>query len=410
MDVRYASLAYPPSLGGGEIHLHRLAQGVASRGHDVAVVTQWSHTRSDWLSGATLRCDTPRRYVHEGVPVAQLGFSRATRMKMVPAVFAYKQRWGRAAAIRRIAGLMQADFEGAVGQRPDLVHTLRIGREFLPTAALEYSRRVDVPLVVSALHHPNWTKPHHRHFELIYQAADAVIALTEFEKSLLVERKGVKPERVHVTGIGPVLGPDPDVPAFRARHSIEGPFALFIGRKVPHKGWRAMLEAAPQLFMRHPDVSLVFLGHDTEESRLAFDAAHGSRIHNLGPVDLETKTAALHACEFLCVPSTSESFGGVYTEAWACAKPVIAGDVPPLDEVVTRDVDGLLVEQQPGPLADAMGTLFTDSAMRARMGAAGLAKVRERYDWDRLADATLRVYASALGRRAPVADSMESTS
>lgn len=410
MDVRYASLAYPPSLGGGEIHLHCLAGEVARRGHTVAVVTQWSRTRHDWLAGATVCCDPPRSYVHEGVPVTQLGFDRATRLRMVPALVAYKQRWGRGRAIRRIAGLMRSDFEAAVGPRPDLVHTLRIGREFLPTAALEYCRREDVPLVVSALHHPNWTAPHHRHYERIYQAADAVIALTEYEKRLLVERKGVAPERVHVTGIGPVLAPEHDVQAFRARHGIEGPFALFVGRKAPHKGWRTMLEAAPALFARHPDVSLVFLGSDTPESRAAFDAVREPRVRNLGAVDLATKTAALAACELLCVPTVSESFGGVFTEAWAFGKPVIAGDVAPLDEVVARDVDGLLVPQEPGAVCAAMATLFSDPALRTRLGAAGLEKVRARYGWDRLAEATLRAYESARAGRTPVADSMQPTS
>ena len=56
MNVLYTSLAYPPSIGGGEIHLHHLAGRIAKGGCDVRVITQWSSTRSDWLRGATTRC------------------------------------------------------------------------------------------------------------------------------------------------------------------------------------------------------------------------------------------------------------------------------------------------------------------------------------------------------------------
>ena len=39
------------------------------------------------------------------------------------------------------------------------------------------------------------------------------------------------------------------------------------------------------------------------------------RIHRLGSLNLQQKTNALAACTLLCVPSTQESFGCVYTEA-----------------------------------------------------------------------------------------------
>jgi glycosyltransferase involved in cell wall biosynthesis len=52
------------------------------------------------------------------------------------------------------------------------------------------------------------------------------------------------------------------------------------------------------------------------------------RILELGSVDLQTKTDALEACTLLCLPSTQESFGGVYTEAWSFKKPVIGCDIP----------------------------------------------------------------------------------
>jgi glycosyltransferase involved in cell wall biosynthesis len=401
MNVLYVSLSYPPSIGGGEIHLHRLAKEIERQGHRVRVVTQWSRSRSDWVYGATTRSDPARAYEHEGVPVTQLGFRPATRMRMLPWAVAYRRRVLRGTAIRRISALMRPYFAAAAGGRVDLVHAVRMGPEFLPLTALLHSRRIGAPFVITALHHPDWTGPRHRHYAHIYRAADAVIALTEFEKKVLVEDKGVLQERIHVTGIGPVLAPSHSVERFRERFGIRGPYVLFVGRKVPHKGWAAILAASPRVFERFPEVELVFVGEDGEASREAFAAQQDPRIRNLGPVDLQTKTDALAGCLLLCLPSTSESFGGVTTEAWALGKPVIAGKIPPVAEIVDDGVDGLLSTQDPGELAGKIVRLLDHPEQAARMGEAGRRKVEERYGWDRLAAATLLVYESVLRGSAP---------
>ena len=52
------------------------------------------------------------------------------------------------------------------------------------------------------------------------------------------------------------------------------------------------------------------------------------RLIELGTVDLQQKTNALAACTLLCLPSTQESFGGVFTEAWSFEKPVIGANIP----------------------------------------------------------------------------------
>jgi glycosyltransferase involved in cell wall biosynthesis len=268
-----------------------------------------------------------------------------------------------------------------------------MGAEFLPAAALAHSRRLGVPFVITALYHPDWTGRKHRHYERIYRAADAVIALTGFERRVLVE-KGVPEDRIHVTGIGPVVSPQASVERFRERFGIRSRFVLFVGRKVPHKGWSGILAAAPRVLERFPETEFVFIGEDTEPSREAFGARTERRIHNLGAVDLETKTAALAACDLLCLPSTSESFGGVYTEAWAFGKPVVVDD----------GGDGLLSSPDPAELAEKIAWLLGHPEEAARMGSAGKRKVEERYGWDRIAATTLGVYDSVLRNAASSRD------
>jgi glycosyltransferase involved in cell wall biosynthesis len=115
-------------------------------------------------------------------------------------------------------------------------------------------------------------------------------------------------------------------------------------------------------------------------------------------VDLETKTAALSCCEFLCLPSSQESFGGVYVEAWALGKTVIGGRIPPIAELISEGQDGLLSSQDPSELADRISQLLADPEQCRKMGNAGARKVETRYTWQQIAKKTEDVYERLIRR------------
>jgi glycosyltransferase involved in cell wall biosynthesis len=224
-----------------------------------------------------------------------------------------------------------------------------------------------------------------------------VFALTESERKTLVEDKRVCEDRVHVTGIGPVLSDNPDPDEFRNRFDIRGRFVLYLGQQFRYKGVGAVLEAAPLVWRQHPDVTFVFIGPTTSYSRALFKQVRDRRIVNLERVDLETKTAALAACEFLCVPSMQESFGGVYVEAWALRRAVIGGRIGPIANVVTDGTDGILCSQRSAEVAEVIAFLLSSHRLCEAMGNAGWQKVRDKYTWERIATRTFRVYSSLLG-------------
>jgi glycosyltransferase involved in cell wall biosynthesis len=142
----------------------------------------------------------------------------------------------------------------------------------------------------------------------------------------------------------------------------------------------------------HPDVKFVFIGPETSYSKMLFKDVKDSRIMNLGQVDLETKTAALAACELLCLPSIQESFGGVFIEAWSLRKAVIGGKIPAIASVVKDGHDGLLSTQSPYELAEAISYLLSNPAHCEAMGNTGWAKVQNNYTWDILSKMTCSVY------------------
>lgn len=380
--------AYPPSTGGAQLYLHRLLLNLA--GAEPQVVSFWDRNRSDWLTGTTLRVPRhPCDYRVDGVPVHRLGTTRHDQVRAVPAVLAYygATRWAASYLSEPLAdGLVPR------ARDADLVHCVRVGREPLALASAQAAQRTGRPFVLTPLHHPRWDSWRHRVYLDLYKRADALIALTLAEKSTLVDL-GASPDAVHVTGTGPVVADAADADGFRRRHAIDGPMVLFLGQHFRYKGYQALIDAAPAVWRHQPDVAFVFIGPAVGRSEEAFVGAD-PRIRRLGTVDLQTKTDALAACDVLCVPSTQESFGGVFTEAWMFARPVVGGDIPAVREVVDDGVDGFLVDQRADEIADRLVWLIDRPGDRRRMGEAGHRKAVERYSWSALAASTERVYAS----------------
>jgi glycosyltransferase involved in cell wall biosynthesis len=392
VKLLYVSTAYPPSTGGAQIHHHLLARQMQRR-HSVQVVSLWDENRTDWLLGTTLRAPRAHRsYEIDGVPVHRLGLSLADRFSMTPYAAVYYAAMSSSAP--RIASRYLRYLRPHAADA-DLVHNVRMGREPLSHAALTVARERGIPFVLTPVHHPRWRGFRYRFFNRLYRAADAVVALTVAEKQVLVDL-GVREERITVTGIGPVLAEQADSDGFRARHGIQGPMILFAGQHYPYKGYREVLEAARMVWERVPDAHFVFIGPSIGGSERDFARMPDRRIHRLGNVSLAEKTNAFAACDVFCMPSTQESFGGVYTEAWSFGSPVIGCPIPAVAEIVDDGVDGYLADQAAGPIAERIVTLLLDRGLREAMGAAGKEKVERRFQWDVLAALTEEAYAGAL--------------
>jgi glycosyltransferase involved in cell wall biosynthesis len=390
MNLLYTLTAYPPYIGGAQLHQHLLAQQLQAA-HPIQVATFWNHNRTDWLLGTTLKAHAqPYDYEVDGVPVHRLGFSWANKLAMAPWLPLYYP-W-MAVALPPIAQVIAQPIH-ALAAQSDLIHNVRIGREGLTYASLQVARQRGIPFVLTPVHHPRWVGWRYREYLKLYQQADAVIALTQAEAKIL-QGLGVAEQRLHVTGHGPVLAPQANPEAFRAAHDLRGPVVLFLGQHYPYKGYRQLLEATATVWAQHPDTHFVFLGPPVKGSEAVFAAFRDRRIHRLGAVSLQAKTDALAACDLLCVPSSQESFGGVYTEAWSFKKPVIGCPIPAVTEVVSDGQDGYLVEQTAAAVSDRILHLLNHPDLAAHLGQTGYAKVQQRYSWPHLAAKTLRVYQS----------------
>lgn len=392
MKLLYTLTSYPPSIGGAQIHQHLLAQEMLKE-NGVEVRSHWDVNRTDWLLGTTLR--SPKKtfeYCINDVPVHRIGLSAKERLEIAPFVFTYYPFMKF--SLPKIAHVLQRHLEVAA-KRVDLIHNVRIGREGITLASLEVARKHDIPFVLTPVHHPRWTGWRYRCYLELYRKSDCVFALTHAEKSTLIDLQ-VEPEKIHVIGHGPVLSNTSNPDTFRQKYGIQNPFVLFLGQHYSYKGYKQLLEATHIVWNDIPDVDFVFVGPVVKDSEKTFSFYSDSRIHRLGKVSLQDKTNALEACEMLCVPSTQESFGGVYTEAWMFEKPVIGCDIPAVSEVIDDGENGFLVPQQSGAIAQKILDLLKNPSDAASMGKKGRAKVQRDYAWTKISQRATSAYNQLL--------------
>jgi glycosyltransferase involved in cell wall biosynthesis len=191
-----------------------------------------------------------------------------------------------------------------------------------------------------------------------------------------------------VTGVGPAIEPTGAVAADPAT-------ILFVGRKERYKGYHSLRAAARLVWRERPDARFVAIGqrawHDRSDGR-----SPDPRWIDLGVVDERAKAEAYARATVLAMPSDHETFGQTYLEAWSVGRPVIAGDIPPLREVVREGIDGLHAANEPRAVARAILRILGDPEGARRMGEAGRARLLERWTWPAVADRTERAYAAAL--------------
>ncbi|MGL5033545.1 MAG: glycosyltransferase family 4 protein, partial [Microcystaceae cyanobacterium] len=204
-----------------------------------------------------------------------------------------------------------------------------------------------------------------------------------------------KPERITVTGMGPILTATANIKAFQETYKIADPIILFLAQHYPYKGYQQLLQAAPLVWKKIPEAQFVFVGPTVANSEQYFKN-QDPRIHRLGALNLQEKTNVLAACTLLCVPSTQESFGGVYTEAWHFAKPIIGCNIPAVSEVIDHGINGYLVNQKPESIADAICQILLNSNQAQLMGQAGKCKLQKQFTWSILAQKTELVYRNLL--------------
>jgi glycosyltransferase involved in cell wall biosynthesis len=235
-----------------------------------------------------------------------------------------------------------------------------------------------VPLVVTVLdlavlRHPGmfnqWSRRYSRFaVPRVVQAADAVITISEFTRSEVVELLGTAPEKVHAIPIAVEPPFTADGPA------AEGDYVLAVGTLEPRKNLELVQQAARALA-----VPLRVVGAE---------GWGGVKVDGwVGRVSDDELAALYRGARCLVYPSLYEGFGLPVLEAMSCGTPVVTSSGGATEEVA----DGAAVLVDPhDPAAIAAG--IEDALARPdELRAKGLERATA-FSWDRVARETRAVY------------------
>lgn len=226
--------------------------------------------------------------------------------------------------------------------------------------------------------------------------ADHVIAISKGLGDFLVKAGIVPAAKMQVIPYGADFSAAEYGPEGRFRRS--GRQLVIVGRLVPYKGHSYVLGIMKDLLSEFPDVSLVIVGAGTMKAALQKTAR---RLGISDHVHFEGFQLNVHNyfrdSDVAIVPSVCEGFGMTALEAWHNKLPVVAFDVPALNEIIVDGVNGYLVPPFDSDiLRERVARLLINPALREEMGSRGHTRLKEVYSIARMADATLSAYQEVL--------------
>lgn len=287
---------------------------------------------------------------------------------------------------------------GVEADRPALIHAFHAYRT--GPLALRLARRLEVPLIVTL----TGTDANHDLFDperaaTVRRVLEGAAAITAFDGSIVERVAAALPDlrgRLAVVPQAPGL-------AGRERFDLNARWPLpadrvlflFAGGIRPVKAPRVPLLALDALAARDPRVRLLYAGpvlDAAEGEALVMELTSRPWARHVGAVPHAQMLSLLGLADV--VLNSSQSEGGMpnsVLEALALGRAVLAADIPGNRALVQDGVTGLLFADA-RQLAAQAARLAGDPALRARLGAAGRARVESEFAPARELDGYTAIY------------------
>ncbi|MFN3860970.1 MAG: TIGR03088 family PEP-CTERM/XrtA system glycosyltransferase [Roseateles sp.] len=288
--------------------------------------------------------------------------------------------------------------------RPAVVHTRNLG-------AMEFqwpAWAARVPLRVHSEH--GWdtndlggvNRTNQRLRRIYGLGTHRFVALSRAIETYLTGPVGFAPQRVlricngvDTQRFQPSDTPPPDWPFRRGEHLVVGAVGRMQAVKDPLNLVDAFLKLRTLCQAEAPRLRLVMLGGGAllEAARQRLAEA-GAAEQAWLPGDRSDVAALLPHVDIFALPSQAEGISNTLLEAMACGCAAVATDVGGNPELVEDGVNGLLVpSQDSAALAAALVRLVREPALRARLAAAGLSRVRAQFSLNGMVAAYAALYA-----------------
>ncbi|HXY87980.1 MAG TPA: glycosyltransferase family 4 protein [Candidatus Acidoferrales bacterium] len=373
MRIIQASSYFYPHIGGVETHVYELSQSLVEMGHEVTVIC----------------AEVPKSKQYESLNGFTVLRFPAIDLPYIPYIYFLKNKLSK----------LKADVIHSHYPPPFMSQAVLTALKDVPHV-LTYHCDVIIPETLSKLKIP---KPVKRIIEcankrlylnFILNNVTKLIATTnsyattsEILKNLNFE---VVPNGIRLQKFDKALK---EINAEREANTI-----LFVGRLTSVKGVNYFIEAAKTVIKEYPKTNFLIVGRgEDEEILLKLSKGYEANIKFFGHVSWHNLIRLYKMSTALVLPSFTrlEAFGIVLLEAMACETPIIASDIPGVNDVT--DGAGFLVEpKNPEKIADAVLRVFANADESRSMGKRGRRLVESKYDWKVVTKQILNVYKDAI--------------
>ncbi|MHC5082195.1 MAG: glycosyltransferase family 4 protein, partial [Planctomycetota bacterium] len=384
----------PGKIGGAETYIRGLMQGfsrTASHHEFLLITAEWNH---DTLA------DFPphfrRRKVRYGEPQGATGiFQRVRKLLGKGSTPPSRPFW---------------DVENVLEEEnPDILFCPFVTLEPLPptcpaVVTLHDLQHEYLPFLFT----PQELAHRATFFRPSVNAADAVIAVSEFTRRSVVEMYDVDPGAVFTVheAADEAFTADrehADPAEVRAKFGLPERFAVYPANTWKHKNHAVLLIALRLLREeRGQDLHLVLTGIHFEGRQslelLLQTLDLKDCVHFLGYLSRETMASLYQAASFLVFPSLFEGFGLPIVEAMASGAPVLASNATSIPEVA-GEAALLFDPRSPEEICDIMAKALEDPGVLEGLRSKGRDRVKA-FSWDRAAEETLEVFRTAIRRGA----------
>ena len=194
-----------------------------------------------------------------------------------------------------------------------------------------------------------------------------------------------------------------DLDAYRPQPIASSqPTVVLASRMLWDKGVGEYVEAALRLRSQGVTARFLLAGDTDPENPMAIPGAQLKAWHDAGVVEWlghrEDMPQILAAADVVCLPSYyGEGIPKILIEAMACGRPIVTTDMPGCRELVTPDVNGLLVPpRNVQALSEALQRLLGDRALCSQMGSAGRKIAEREFALPKIVQETFAVYEELL--------------
>ncbi len=173
---------------------------------------------------------------------------------------------------------------------------------------------------------------------------------------------------------------------------------VIVGRLTDFKGHRYAFQAIALLKDAFPKLKLLIVGSGRLEDKLKSIVKKLAIQNQVIFVGYHSEGRAIMAdSDIVLIPSVAEGFGVVVLEAFAVKKPIVAFDVPSIDEHIVHNESGLLTAPYDvKEYANAIKELLNNPSKRNELAEKANQKLISYYNSERMVSQTIALYKSVV--------------